>query len=91
MTEPCAVCGLPLEVGQFGCITTIRPHGLAKLRMIEDSIPGGLVVENMSATPQKFYSKSEYRDAMRAANLKQEIRHVPLPGSDKSPHTSRWI
>jgi hypothetical protein len=24
--EPCKVCGLPLEVGQQGCIKTIRPH-----------------------------------------------------------------
>ena len=24
--EPCTVCGLPLQVGQQGCITTIRPH-----------------------------------------------------------------
>jgi len=24
--EPCAVCGLPLAVGEQGCIATIRPH-----------------------------------------------------------------
>lgn len=24
--EPCAVCGLPLAIGEQGCITTIRPH-----------------------------------------------------------------
>jgi hypothetical protein len=23
----CDVCGLPLEIGQQGCISTIRPHG----------------------------------------------------------------
>lgn len=26
MSEPCAVCGLPLEIGQWPCITTPRPH-----------------------------------------------------------------
>lgn len=25
-TEPCQVCGLPLRVGDQGCIVTIRPH-----------------------------------------------------------------
>ncbi len=25
--EPCQVCGLPLSVGEWPCVTTIRPHG----------------------------------------------------------------
>jgi len=25
-TAPCQVCGLPLAIGQQGCIVTVRPH-----------------------------------------------------------------
>lgn len=88
---PCEVCGLPLEVGQFGCITTIRPHGLARLKVIADDIPGGMVIENLSAKPQKFYSWSKYREATKAAHVVNAVKHTPPPGTDKSVHTSRWI
>lgn len=88
---PCEVCGLPLEVGQFGCITTIRPHGPARMRVISDGIPGGMVIENLGPTPQKFDSWSKYREATKAAHVVNAVKHTPLPGSDKSPYTSRWI
>jgi hypothetical protein len=91
MPDLCLVCGLPLEVGQFGCITTIRPHGIARIKMIEDSIPGGLTIENLSAKPQTFYSKSEYREACKVAGVVNKVQHVPKQGSDKSEFTSRWV
>lgn len=91
MPDLCLVCGLPLEVGDFGCIATIRPHGRARLRMIEDSIPNGMVIENLSAKPQTFYSKSAYREACAAAGVVNKVQHVPKQGSDKSDHTSRWV
>ena len=87
----CEVCGLPLEVGFFGCIKTIRPHGLMSMRVVDDSVPGGFVIENLSAQPQTFYSKSEYREAMRVAHVKNEVRHRPPPGSDKSKFTQRFV
>jgi len=87
----CAVCGLPLEIGQFGCITTIRPHGEARLRVIGDDIPGGIVIENLSAKPQKFYSWSKYREAAKAAHVVNAVKHTPPPGTDKSNFTSRWV
>ena len=59
--------------------------------VIDDSIPGGMVIENIGPTPQKFYSKSDYRAAVAAAGLKPLVRHVGEPGSDKSKFTSRWI
>lgn len=87
----CTVCGLELAVGEFGCITTIRPHGRSSLRVVGDDIPGGMVIENLGPRPQTFYTKSSYRDAMRAANVHNVVRHRPLPGSDKSPHTQRFV
>lgn len=59
--------------------------------MVPDSIPGGMVLENLTKTPQRFYSRTEIKDAMRAANVEQKVRHVGEPGSDKSRYTSRWV
>jgi len=42
-------------------------------------------------TPRRFTSKSDLRQALKAAGLRPAVRHVGLPGSDKSPHTSRWV
>lgn len=60
-------------------------------QMHDDSIPGGMVIENLSAQPQTFYSKSEFRRAQQAAGVMQFVRHQPPPDSDKSKFTSRWI
>ena len=78
----CARCGAATEhVWLPGTSPTV----------IDDSIPGGMVIENLSRHPQTFYSKSEFRDAQRAAGVKPAVRHVGEQGSDKSKHTVRWI
>ena len=59
--------------------------------MRPDSIPGGLTLENLGPTPKTFYSRTEIKDEMRARGVEQHVRHVGLPGSDKSPHTTRHI
>lgn len=58
--------------------------------MIRDEIPGGVWIENLGPKPVKVYSHSERRDLMRAAGVEEFVRHQPVPGSDKSPHTTRW-
>lgn len=55
-----------------------------------DDIPGGVVLENLGPTPMRFDSK---RDILREATrrgLQPMVRHVPIPGTDKSPHTTSW-
>lgn len=63
---------------------------ISHVNIVPDSVPGGFTIENISATPMTFYSKSEYRDALRAHGLVNTVRHVGVQGSDKSPHTTRW-
>lgn len=46
---------------------------------------------NPDGTPKRYTSKSDMRQAARALGLENRVEHVPLPGTDKSPHTSRWI
>ena len=59
--------------------------------VIDDTIIGGLTVENLGPTPITFQSKSEHRAYLKAHGYSQKVRHVGVQGSDKSPHTSRWV
>lgn len=52
--------------------------------------PGGRTFENLADTPQTFYSPAELSRYLRAHNLEPMVRHVPVPGTDKSPHTTSW-
>ena len=84
----CDTCGLEMAVGEWPWC----PHGQMRHFTVEDdSIPGGMVIENLSPRPQKFYSKSEFKRAMELAGVEQKVHHVGLQGSDKNPHTQRWI
>lgn len=41
-------------------------------------------------TPRRFTSKSEMKRVAAQLGWKNEVRHMPRPGSDKSPHTTKW-
>lgn len=58
---------------------------------IGDEIVGGQVIENLGHEPVRVDSKSELRRIAASRGLEQRVRHVPLPGSDKSPNTTRWV
>lgn len=85
----CNVCGLPLAIGERGCIYTIRPHGKPMLAVIDDSIDEWN--ENLGHDPVHFTSRGEKRRYLKEHGVIEFVRHVGTPGSDKSPHTSRWI
>lgn len=77
----CPTCGSPTEKRWTSGFPAV----------IDDSIPGGLTIENLSAQPITVYSKSEHRIVMKQHGASLKVRHVGVPGSDKSPHTSRWV
>ena len=83
----CEKCGRVLAIGDW----PMCPHGRPSFKVFQDSIPGGLVIENLGPKPVKVYSHSERKDIMRANGLSESVRHVGERGSDKSPHTSRWV
>ena len=90
----CESCGHELQVGQWPFCRNGRGHEVFvsdHLAVIDDTIPGGLVIENMSSQPITFYSKSDYRREMKARGLVNKVEHVGVPGTDKSPMTSRWV
>lgn len=83
-----------MQVGQWPFCRDGQGHETfvpAHLAVIDDSIPGGMVIENMGPTPLTFYSKSDYRREMKARGLVNKVEHVGVPGTDKSPHTQRWV
>lgn len=73
-------------------------------RAASDDIPGGVVLENYGPQPVKVYSHTERKRLMkfdtrgrrrvdhlgREYQLTEAVRHVGVPGSDKSPHTTSW-
>lgn len=46
---------------------------------------------NPDGSPRRYTSKSEMRQVAKALGLVNVVRHQPLPGSDKSPFTTRHV
>lgn len=59
--------------------------------VIDDTWPGGRYFEHVSHTGETFYSRSELKRFLAATGQLEYVRHQGTPGSDKSPHTSRWV
>lgn len=81
VSEPiaCFGCGVPMER-----LWTMKPPNV-----IGDECDQ--VIENNGTKHAiRFRSKSAMRDHMAAHGLTPMVRHVPEPGSDKSPHTTNW-
>lgn len=55
-----------------------------------DEIPGGTWIENLGDQPMFFETKSAIVKEAHRRGLEPMVRHVPVPGTDKSPHTSDW-
>ncbi len=46
---------------------------------------------NEDGTPRHYRFKSEMRAEAKRRGLVSHVEHIPQRGSDKSPHTSRWV
>lgn len=82
----CDKCGADLAVGSWPWC----PHERGMFNAQANDIPGGLTLENLGHEPVTVYSRSELKREMQARGLVEFVRHVPVPGSDKSPHTTSW-
>lgn len=86
----CDACGQTIRIGQWPSC----PHPFVSARAAKDAAqvtwPGGRTFDNLGHEPQTFYSPSEYRTYLRTHQIEEFVRHVPEPGSDKSPHTTNW-
>lgn len=63
--------------------------------IITDEIPGGVEIKhglcNPDGSPRRYYSKSEIAREAAKRGLENHVVHRGSHGSDKSPHTSRWV
>lgn len=66
------------------------PHGTPNWAARSDSIPGGMIIENLGPTPMRFDSWSDYHREVDRRGLVNKVQHVPVPGTDKSPYTTSW-
>jgi hypothetical protein len=82
----CEKCGAVVAIGDF----PFCPHGRFRGNAESDGIPGGETLENVGPEPVTFYSRSEKRRYLKEHGLVEFVRHVPVPGSDTSPHTTSW-
>ncbi len=66
-------------------------------RVIGDDIPGGVEIRHGichdDGSPRRFYSKSEMKRVAAMKGLANVVMHTtdPKSGSDRAPHTSRWV
>ncbi len=77
---PCPTCGGASErlwVGEAASVC-------------DDTYIGGKTFENLGHEPVTVHSRSELKRVMRERGLQECVRHVPVPGTDKSPHTTSW-
>jgi len=85
-TNTCTGCGALRVTGDWpGC-----PHGKGGGTNLKDEYPGGIWIENLGPEPVKVYSESERLRLAKQRGLQPMVRHVPVPGTDKSPHTTDW-
>lgn len=86
-TVTCEKCGKEIAISHW----PFCPHGQGSFTAIPDSIPGGLWIENFGPQPMRFDSHSEKRRYMDVHGIQSMVRHIGTPGSDKSPHTTRFV
>jgi hypothetical protein len=79
-TMPCEKCG-----GE--CVHLWRP-GYVVSDECDVWIRHGIC--NPDGTARHYRFKSEMRAEAKRRGLVNKVEHVGLPGSDKSPHTSKW-
>lgn len=93
VADCCLKCGRVLEIGDYplGCNGDPHKHGAPILgRGADVTWPGGKTFENLGDQPVTLYSPAELKQHLKATNQEEFVRHMPVPGTDKSPHTTRW-
>lgn len=74
-----------MEIGEW----PFCPHGRAASVVIGDEIDQ-VIENNGTPEPIRFRSREALKKHLETHNLSPAVRHVPVPGSDKSPHTTDW-
>ena len=79
---PCPACG--------GVTERYYPIGATTSGVVPDEFTPRWI-ENLGDRPVYVTSRSDLKREMDARGLMPMVRHVGVQGSDKSPHTTRWV
>jgi len=83
------------ELWCTGCHDATKGEITRANGVIPDEIPGGVEIRNglcnADGTPHRYYSKSEIAREAAKRGLVNHVVHIGSKGSDKSPHTVRWV
>lgn len=71
------------------CASPMEHLWTATPTMINDSCD--MVVENLASHPLYFDSKTKWRERMAQLGKINRVEHKSVPGSDRSPITTRWV
>lgn len=87
----CDRCFKPEDEGAHG--VGVCPYEARRATtVIDDQIPGGpRMFENLGEKEVYISSKSQLRAECAARGIRPFVRHVGVPGSDRSKETTRWI
>lgn len=66
------------------------PHGPGTNTIVPDSYGQDIACETMGHETVHYRTRSERKRLMKLHGVEEFVRHQPLPGSDKSPHTVNW-
>jgi hypothetical protein len=81
----CPKCAAEIPIGGW----PFCPHEPAQPAVIGDEMD--YIDHNLGREPVHIRSRAQRRQLMAERGLTEAVRHVPVPGSDKSPHTQAWV
>ena len=87
-TDPvpeCPTCLAPLEADGFA------PNAAPGVISDECDVTVEHGICHPDGSPRRYRSKSEMRRVAAQLGYSNIVEHRPLPGTDKSPHTTRWV
>ena len=86
--DVCEKCGAVLTVGSW---PFCPDHGIGHNSVCPDDYGRDISCETMGHEVVTYRTRSERKRLMKEHKVEEFVRHVGQQGSDKSPHTSRWI
>lgn len=87
----CEKCGRELQIGDYPFCNKFGGHERGYPNIIGDECD--YWDHNLAKDPIHITSKQQRKRLMKEYGVQEGVRHVGTPGegSDKSPHTTRWV
>lgn len=85
----CETCGHDLQIGDYPFCGKFGGHERGFSTIIGDEID--YWDDNLTSTPIHITSKQQRKRLMKEYGVQECVRHVGVAGTDKSPHTVRWV